>query len=75
MKIMRLGVVEVPVALNPVYDRFYARQEVENFFEENRKSFCPFVSFLHLMSQTVVGTFCYFIALLLWCLHVFVYIF
>lgn len=30
-------------------------------WSKNRKSLCPFVSFLHLIPQTLVDTFCYFI--------------
>lgn len=37
-----------PVALNPVYDWFYARQEVESFFEGK---------------QEVILSFCFFFAL------------
>lgn len=43
--------------------------------KKNRKSFSPFVSFLLLMSQTPVDTFCCFITLPLWCLRVCMYMF
>lgn len=60
----------VPVALNLVYSWLHALQGWRSSLKKNRKSFCPFVSFLLLMPWTQVDTFCCFITSWYLCVYV-----